>query len=414
MKRKTTLSLWLIALLMAVGLTSCQSDPEPDAPHTATPRTLLVYMPWTGASNSLLSAFRQNIADIKTAIEANGLEGDRVLVLLAETASEARLFELTDNAGTCEESSLKTYSRPAYNTAAGIAAILSDVRSLAPAESYAMLIGSHGMGWVHASAYNATSSTMASLAPRPNRPSLTRFFGSSSEADFQTDIETLAAAIQTASVPMEFILFDDCYMANAETAYALRNVTHYLVASTSEVMNYGLPYADVFPYLLGTPQYGQVCQGMVDFYHTYTIGGKAYPYATLSVTDCTQMDALASIMSRVNAAHPYDAAAMDITQVQQLDGYRESGGTLFYDLGDYVQTLCADDAELWTEFSIQLQRTVPYAAHTDRIFCNQLSWTAGEDGTIKLNAYSGLTVSDPSENIYAKDKKTTAWWQMTH
>lgn len=44
---------------------------------------------------------------------------------------------------------------------------------------------------------------------------------------------------------MEYILFDDCYMSSVEVAYELKEATRFLIASTSEMMAYGMPYATV-------------------------------------------------------------------------------------------------------------------------------------------------------------------------
>ena len=50
---------------------------------------------------------------------------------------------------------------------------------------------------------------------------------------------------------MNYILFDDCYMSTVEVAYDLREVTNYLIASTSEMMAYGMPYHKILKYIIG-------------------------------------------------------------------------------------------------------------------------------------------------------------------
>ncbi len=54
-----------------------------------------------------------------------------------------------------------------------------------------------------------------------------------------------ARGIVGAGVKMEYILFDDCYMSSVEVAYELKEATRFLIASTSEMMAYGMPYATV-------------------------------------------------------------------------------------------------------------------------------------------------------------------------
>lgn len=412
MKHNPLMKMWLLVAALVLVLASCkEDDPEPETPTTL--KTVFVYMPWTGNSNSLLDDFRTNIADMKTALAATGLNRERVVVLLAETASSARMFELTVADGVCTEQALQTYTNPSYTTSAGIASLLSDVKAFAPAEKYSMIIGGHGMGWVHVGTYNRLKPRRAPGMDDLEHPSLTRFFGSASSG-YQTDIDTLATALARSNMKMEYMLFDDCYMSNVETAYSLKDVTQYLVACTSEMMIYGMPYETVFPYLLGNTNYAKVCDELISFYNSYTIGGKAFPYATIGVTDCSQLEALAAVMKRVNEAHPFDAEAMDIASVQPLDGFKATYGTLFYDLGDYVSMLCSGDDALLAEFNAQLAKTVTNKAHTDRFYSNTLSWLDGEDGTVEIRAFSGLTVSDPSDNRYASDKETTTWWKATH
>ena len=54
---------------------------------------------------------------------------------------------------------------------------------------------------------------------------------------------------------MEYILFDDCYMSTVEVAYDLKNVTSHLIASTSEIMAYGMPYDKIGQYLIENIDY---------------------------------------------------------------------------------------------------------------------------------------------------------------
>jgi len=97
----------------------------------------------------------------------------------------------------------------------------------------------------------------------------TRYFGGTT-TKYQTDITSLAKGITMAGIKkMEYILFDNCYMSSIEVAYELRNVTNYLIASPTEIMAYGMPYAVVGEYLFGKTNYKAVCNGFYSFYSTY-------------------------------------------------------------------------------------------------------------------------------------------------
>ena len=68
--------------------------------------------------------------------------------------------------------------------------------------------------------------TAHSGTPKANYPT-TRFFGSVDDMSLAINVNTLAQAIADAGMKMQYILFDNCYMANVETAYELKDVTNF-------------------------------------------------------------------------------------------------------------------------------------------------------------------------------------------
>ena len=176
---------------------------------------------------------------------------------------------------------MKEYENPQFTIEPVLTDILNDMKTFAPAKSYSMIIGCHGMGWLPV---NGSKSRMLQDFRHhweyKNVPQ-TRFFGGLS-AEYQTDIKSLASGIANAGMKMEYILFDDCYMSSIEVAYELKDVTKYLIGSTSEMMAYGMPYAAIGEYLLGNPDYQSGCEEFYNFYSTYEI----MPCGTLAVTDC--------------------------------------------------------------------------------------------------------------------------------
>ena len=108
-------------------------------------RTVFMYLPW---STNLTSYFYNNISDMEEAIQEKGLRNERVIVFLSTSSSEAEMFEITLNNGLCKRNVLKEYVNPSFTTEAGLTNILRDMKTFAPAESYSMIIGCHGMGWL--------------------------------------------------------------------------------------------------------------------------------------------------------------------------------------------------------------------------------------------------------------------------
>lgn len=410
----------LFMLLLSFSMISCEKEePVSTAPNTRqtdTPgdddpadsglsepiirpnneQTVFMYLPW---STNLTDNFKQNIIDLEKVVATNVLKNERIIVFMCTKATEAALFELVYEDGKAVRKTYKYYDYPSptYTTAEGIASILDDVQDYTPAKRYAMIIGCHGLGWIPVSNVKARSSF--SIGKRhweyENVP-MTRLFGGLAP-EYQTDLTTLAKGISNVGLKMEYILFDDCYMSGVEVAHDLKEVTEYLIASTSEVMAYGMPYAEIGQYLIGEVNYKEVCDGFYAFYSNYS----TMPCGTLAVTDCSEMDNLAAIMKEINSRFTFDTSLTG--SLQRLDGYSP---VIFFDCEDYVSKLCSDQ-ELLAQFKEQLERTVPFKRNTDYYY-------SMSKGRVKIETFSGITISDPSISPEAAKKNETGWYTATH
>ena len=386
----TILPFYLFTFLPFLLLTACHHHDEPVPDPTE--QTVLFYFPWSGTGNStdrdysgLLNEFRSNISEIERAIsDRKTMANARLLVCLATRPNDAVLFEIKYEQKV-KRDTLTIYSGVDFTQTETILRIISDTKGFAPALHYGLMIGCHGLGWVPV---DETTTAKQQEARR-------RYFGG--KKGYRTNISTLAEAIQQSQTHMDFILFDDCYMANVEVAYDLRNVTDYLIASTSEIMARGLPYDQMWLHLSPKPDYQQAVQDFYDFYSTYS-----YPYGTLAAINCQETESMARLMQEANATH----TTASISDIQRLDGYEPS---VFFDFGDYAVHLCGDDTRLLSDIQQQLGRLVPYKASLPKIYSMLIG------GTISVNTFSGITISDPSLNTTtAKDKEQTAWWKATH
>ncbi len=412
---KRLLALFALVLTMAAVVSCGKDDAYDESDYNK--QTVIIYMPWTGTSTSsgLYNIFQQNLDSIESAIvKARGLSG-RVVVYINTSATEAELYEITYDNGVITHVPLKNYSGTGYLTAAGVTEILGDVQAYAWALNYAMMVGSHGYGWTYKDDWdgepryakslvvlptgaNSAKGMGATAAPYPT----TRYFGSTDTA-YGIDVATFAEGIAGAGMKMQYIQFDDCYMANIETAYELRNVTCYLIASTSEVMAIGVPYQTMWASLAkATPDYATAIAAFGTFYSAYT-----YPYGTLTALDCRKVETLAETMREINSRCTFDETLRDSLQV--LDGFTTP---IFYDLEDYVARLCTNTS-LLSDFQSQLDDVVKAEFHTDSVY-SYLSSATGPK-YIPISTFSGLTISDPSLNAVAiKGREKTAWWQATH
>ncbi len=418
MIRRLTQTLCLLAIAM-MALVACGDDEE--TVEDMNKQTILIYMPWAG---NLYEFFTENIDSIESAIVANkGTGKSRVMLYLSESPQESKLSEIVYNATTrkCERQLVKSYSGAEYTTAEGIASILNEVKAHAEALNYAMIIGCHGTGWTFKDAWNnypyrapgqrgalKASATTAATEAGANKWDATRFYGALENPTFQTDVNVLAEGIAQAGIKMQYILFDDCYMGNIETAYELRNATNFIIASTSEVLVFGMPYHTMWDYLCTpTPNYAAAVKEFLTFYQNYAPYGEPLHFGTLSAIDCREMDKVAEIMKHVNESFQLDENLRD--SIQRLDGFAP---VLFYDFMDYVEHVCTDPLllnKMKNEMNILIKSTVS----TDSIR-TAVGVIPGMRFIVpKTNC--GISVSDPSTHpVTTRSHHRTAWYQATH
>ena len=414
---KKLFTLFICSISLAMTFTGCSE--EAFDTDSVNKQTILVFYPWTGSQSStgLLGYLQNNIDSICDGIiDRKGLNNSRVLVFLSDKYNHSTLYDLQYNATTksVDRVPLKEYEGASYASAEGIADILNEVKTQASALNYALIVGVHGCGWTYASdwsryPYYARPSVTRprdnnfsgiQFGPDPNAP-LTRFFGSVSLAENAMDISTLAEGIRESGLKMQYILFDACYMSNIETAYELKDVTNYMIASGSEIMAAGLPYRSMWSYLNSpTPNYSGIVSTSVNFYKN-----SSAPFCNLAAIDCRQVEKLASVMKEINAQYQL-SASVSLDSIQHLDGFRPN---LFYDLETYVDSL-HPSGYLLDQFKSQLKLTIKASDHTDEAYTCIYS-----SDSFKIKNYCGITISDPSQHSVAiKGKEKTGWWKATH
>lgn len=386
-------------------------------------QTILVFMPWTGGATSsdqgLTASLKTNIDSIDAAIVKNkGLTNSRVLVFFSNSPSESNLYEMiyNESAKSVDHIILNTYLDNTYTTSDGIASLLGEVQSYAPALNYALIIGAHGCGWTFKDSWsNYPTRTVDgkevpffSFGSDPNHP-VTRFFGSVTSTTHMMDVTDLAEGIKKSGInKLQYILFDACYMGNVETAYELKDVTNFMLASSSEILSTGVPYYSVWSYLnSATPSYNSVVSGFWSFYKNYR-----FPFGNFAAIDCRQMDQLAAVMKDINSQYKL-SETIDLDSIQRLDGFDMMSGNkrhMFYDLETYVDSL-HPSGYLKSQFTTQLQKTVTAAQSTDSV----MSGLPIRTEYIPIKHYSGLSISDPSiHSVAISGRERTGWWKATH
>ncbi len=362
---------------------------------------------------NLLSQFKNNVSDMKKALGEDILGQSRVLVFIQSSDFSAALYEYEYNAASGEviEEKVADYTMSTPYSQQKLQQILSDMVSYAPAYKYGLIVGSHARGWIPRSGTTASAMSLsADLRERMWTPvegaPVVRHIGDRSTTQY--NIAEFADAIVGTGVKFDYILFDACFMSNVESLYRMRNTARQIIASPCEVMGYGFPYEEIMPHLLtdGGRSYDldKVCSAYTDYYINYQF--EAYRSGCVARTDCSQLEALAEAVKRVNACgvkKDYSVGA-----VQSYDGISSSLNPthVFYDLEDYAIRSCAD-AEAVAALSAQLDRTVLSRYHTPKFY-------SVYNGRLNdINHYSGITTSAPCDS-YSEEWQQTDWYKATH
>jgi hypothetical protein len=389
----------LLAILVVIVGGACSHDDvveeEPQRPTNN--HTVIMYFPW---STNLYHAFQNNIKDMESAIRTyGGIDNKRLMVFVAQDVNAGCLYEIRLDNQQCVHDTLRRYTSLDFTSSQTMTRILTDVKELVPpvTKRYSLLVGAHGMGWIPGAAWadfdirrkKAFGVGVGNGFPEP----ITRFIGGLTR-DVQMDIEQLADGIGNAGITFDYILFDDCYMANVETAYMLRNVTRYLVGSVGEMMAYGMPYQLIYPYLISDQlEADAVTSSFLSFYSSYYM-----PYGEVSVLDCSATADMAAIFRQLREHYP---GQPDPAEVFSFDMYDQN---VFFDLCDYYEHFDTEGIARGA-FEACINRLVVSKAATKRLYTSYTSQS------FPLETCCGVSTSGPTiAPSIAAAYKNTSWY----
>lgn len=207
-------------IILCLGFTSCS---ENETPEPRTTRTILVYMM---ANNSLNSFASKNIESMIEGATSKNLNGGNLIVYYAPAGSPPELLRIKEENGVVKKIHLKDYEKQNSADPDVMRSVIGEVVSQYPADSYGLVLWSHGTAWLPSDYQNKLKA-----------------FGQ--DGNNWMEIDDLAKGLPDDL--FDFILFDACYMASVECTYELRNKAEYILASPTETMADGWPYEEVLP-----------------------------------------------------------------------------------------------------------------------------------------------------------------------
>ena len=327
---------WLYTLLVIV-LAACSNEIPEQQPAKRSGRTVLAYLISNNKAGSLDTYLRDNVIDMYTAL-GNMKESCTLLVFYRPYTGDAPLSKPTlmsfyaDGRGNVNNVAALTGSELTFDAVCRIAQkkeytmnsqiatdpavmeeVFTDMQTVAPSDSYGLILGSHASGWMKGTSVP------------------TKAFGD--DDGYNIDIPDLADVLKNSfSEKLDFVLFDACMMGTAEVGYELRETTSYCIASVMETPVYGFPYDQILPYLYSeNVDYSAVCHEFISFNKTKDVWG------TCAVMDCSQMENLASAVKAKLSEWQDALSSVSMQNVQQygVNSYKYFS----YDVLDFFREL---------------------------------------------------------------------------
>ncbi len=255
-----------------------------------------------------------------------------------------------------------------------------------PADEYALILWSHGSGWIPA-----------------NRVAQQRTIGvdngsnsTSSNSGTEMDIRTLRGVLEEVGVHWQYVMYDACFMQCIEVAYELREVTDWSIGSPAEIPAPGADYTRLMPYFFSEETFAA---DITQQYFSLYSGN----YGLL--ISAIRSDQLSSL-ARATAKCLSQLSDFPTDGIQKYCAYTSSTGWKpeYFDMASAVNHWTGD-GEAYQTWEEALDAAIPYRYATN-------TW---------LTAYNAVnpTVTDPdhcaSASMYVpvqgRDADNAAWRQ---
>ncbi len=374
----------LLPFLLVVLLTACNDTlPLPESSYS---RVVIVYMI---AENSLSSYAQSDLNEIRSAYNLIPDDGAMVVYFDNSRTDVKPQILLFDN--TMGETTQFEYGTDVVSTdSATMLNILKYIVDENEADEYALIIGSHGSGWIPAS--NSTRRLTIGIDNGQN---------TTSNTGQEMEIHTLRGVLEALGVHWKYIMFDACFMQCIEVAYELRGVTDWCIGSTAEIPANGAAYNRLMPYFFEKETYAKDIAEQ--YYETYSNGDGML----ISSIRSDQLSLLATATARcVTGLADYPTAG-----IQQYCTYSSSTGWKpeYYDLGSCIYHWTGDS--VYGTWQSALDAAIPYRYCTNKWLT---SYSSVKSVMTDADHYAGASMYVPVEG---RDELNAAWrryeWYQT-
>lgn len=348
--------LCLALCLMTLTFVSCEKNEEPEPERKE--RTVVFYMV---SENSLVSYCNMNIRQLLKS--AKSMKNGEEIVLYVDGINNPAIYTINNKTmAQYLEDLTPEYEYPSdVNSCSGVTLteFLGYVKQHHAADSYGLVLWSHGTGWIPSSY----------IGDSPNYFARRRSFGldngknTNNDLGHQMPISELHNALKSMGQKFDYILFDCCFMQCVEVDYELSDVAGYIIASPAEIPGPGAPYDQLVDVFFSK---NNCARQIADIYYNQY---NASQYGVvMSVCDCSQMDAFAEATSKVVLNHKNELLTQSYKNVLDYFDYNQFRSKDirmpdFYDINGVLKSYVPD-----TEYAIwkmEFDKAYPVAHSTD-------------------------------------------------
>jgi len=379
----------ILPLLTLVILPACGGDgddlPTPSTPPVPVDRTVLVYMVADNTLGTWSHSDDEDLREMRAGSKNGALKGGRLIVYYnrpgTASGNPPLLLEIVDG----NEKVLKTYpdDKSIYSVdPARITEVMADMKTLAPASEYGLVLWSHANGWLG--------------SPIPDNDRY-RAFGD--DRGYHITVQTLAKTLEDER--FSFVYFDCCLMGNVETIYELRHLAPIMVASPTELSIDGMPYDVNVPVMFDpslTAEDAMVAaaENTYKYYEANTNGHN--DGCQIAVYRTAWLEELAEVTRPIYATvTKIDPWTSDI---QRYNKPYDQGST--YDMDNLMEFFArVDHPDLLEAWRTQWRKVVAYGAATRNGI-----------GGLYIDRYCGLgtmAIDQPSDITWC-GYNTLQWW----
>lgn len=368
-------------MLVSSVLLSCTNEEALEMTDDGYRRTVVVYL---GRDSKSLSGGGEN--KLRYMLDGwNGKGGH--LVVYQDTAhyegsvrqgSNASLMEVVPGKGGNTVKTIEQYGEENSADPEVFKRVLDDAVRMYPADSYGLVVFSHGYGWL------PSSSALRSIIV---------------DQDEEMDVKDLADAIPEGK--FGYVIFEACFSAGIELAYELKDKVDYVFGSSAEIVSPGYlyVYGTSMNYLFGRRPALETFARQV--YQNVSTSAAHFNSGTFSLIKTSELPRLSSFI-RANARRD---TVVDPSDIQDFGRYQMRN--IFFDFEDYYSRLMKDDAARH-ELSEIVSQCVPYKEATP-------TYLVGYGG-FYVNRHSGLTTYIEQEQYpwLNGEYEKLRWYEATH